>query len=203
MILLPAICLTLRYIGPASRVVFYTYLPVEELALFFAAAGVGAGLGAQIPGWLRRSPPRAAARRWPRVFFLGLACLVGWIGVVQLRAFPSSASAGDRAAWARDHVPQYESLTRVIAAIPEVQRDVGTIVTIAPTAGGGHRAAREMNGDDMHFTLDVIGNRGSGIFHADCTLDEYRVYDWRPARWKVEDREQRIEHVSERVPGSP
>jgi hypothetical protein len=117
-----------------------------------------------------------------------------------LRAFPASASTAARDAWACAHVAQYRALKRVVAAIPEVQRDVGRIVAIAPTARDQHRFAREMNGDDMFFVLDVVGERGRGTFYVQCTLDEHRVYEWRTGRWLNHGRESRIESVPELVP---
>jgi hypothetical protein len=86
----------------------------------------------------------------------------------------------------------YSALARVVASVPEVQRDVGRIVTIAPTAQDQHRAAREMNGDDMRFALEVIGERGRGTFFANCTLDDHTIYDWSSARWRFGGREQSI-----------
>lgn len=199
-IALPVLCLSLRHIGPAARVVFYPYLPFEELAIALCAALLGAWLGAQVPRWFRRPPPAAAAGRSPRMTWIALGLLMGWVSQVQMCAFPASASVSERAAWAHGHVPQFAALSRVVAALPEVQRDVGSVISIAPTAKDEHRAAREMNGDDMLFVLDVVGDRGAGVFHADCTLDEYRVYDWRAGRWLSRGRDTRIDHVPELVP---
>ena len=196
MVALPAACIALRYSGPASRIVWFDYLPVEELVLTLAAAAVGLSLGL----WIPRLFERDSTPRWPVFRLSALGLLLGWILLVQLRAFPASASADARAAWAHARIPQYAALTRVIAALPEVQRDVGRIVVVAPTARDQHRSAREMNGDDMSFALDVIGERGRGVFYADCTLDEARVYDWRSGRWRFNGREQRITHVPDRVP---
>ena len=201
MIALPALCLTLRNIGPASRVVFYPYLPFEELAIVLSAAVIGAWLGAQVPRWVRpNSPPQAAASSWPKLRWIAFGLLMGWVAQVQVCAFPAAASVNERSAWAKANVPQFAALSRVVAALPEVQRDIGTVVAIAPTAADEHRSAREMNGDDMLFVLDVVGDRGAGVFHADCTLDEYRVYDWRAGRWLSQGRELRIERVPELVP---
>jgi hypothetical protein len=192
-IALTALSFTLRYIGPASRVVYFEYIPAEELALFMASIAVGASLGWSAPHRFRRAP--SEPRRLPSIRLAALGCLVMWIVLAQLRAFPATASAADREAWARARLPQYASLAKVVAAIPEVQRDVGSIVSIAPTGDEQHRAAREMNGDDMHFALDVVGQHGAGVFHADCTLDEARVYDWREGRWVMNGREQNIAAV--------
>lgn len=193
LVALPTACFALRYVGPASHVIYFDYLPVEELGLSLASGVIGASLGWSIPTWFRSTPERA--RRVPRLRLAALACLFAWLAVVQLNAFPATASASTREAWARVNLPQYGSLAKVVAAIPEVQRDVGSIVSIAPTAMEQHRAAREMNGDDMHFALDVVGERGKGVFHADCTLDDSRVYDWREGRWIANGREQRIATV--------
>lgn len=200
MVALPAICLTLQNIGPAARVVFYDYLPLEEGIIVITAAVLGASLGAQVPRWLRRAQPTAAARRWPTARLVAVGLLMSWIASEHVRAFPASASVAERDAWATARVSKYVALKHVVAAVPEVQRDVGRIVAIAPTARDKHRFAREMNGDDMFFALDVIGERGSGVFYVQCTLDEFRVYDWRPGRWVIHGRESRIEHVPELVP---
>jgi hypothetical protein len=197
---LPAICLALQSIGPASRVVFYDYLPVEGVLTTLAAAVIGGSLGALAPRWFRRLQPLDASGPTPKLRLLALGVLVGWVVLGQLRAFPASANALERDAWARAHVPQYRALKRVIAGVPEVRRDVGRIVAIAPTPTDKHRSAREMNGDDMFFVLEVIGDRGSGIFYVDCTLDESRVYQWRSGRWVMHGRESRIESVSDHVP---
>lgn len=202
MIALPALCLTLRSSGPAARVVYYSYLPLEELTIVITGAVLGASLSVHAMRRLRRPQPMAARRSLPRWRLVGLGLLLGWIGEAQLSSFPAAASVTERDAWARQHVPQYAALKRVIAALPEVHRDVGDIVAMAPTAADEHRFAREMNGDDMVFSLEVIGQQGRGIFYADCTLDQWRVYEWRSGRWLARGREQRIEQVSERVPSA-
>ena len=202
MIALPTLCLTLRSAGPAARVVYYAYLPLEELTIVSCGAVLGASLSVYAMRRLRRAPPTAARHGTPRWRLVGLGLLLGWIGQAQLSAFPAAASVTERDAWARAHVPQYAALKRVIAGLPEVHRDVGDIVAMAPTAADEHRFAREMSGDDMVFSLDVIGQQGRGIFYADCTLDQWRVYEWRSGRWVAKGHEQRIEQVSERVPSA-
>lgn len=52
----------------------------------------------------------------------------------------------------------------------------------------------------MYFSLDVVGDRGAGIFYVDCTLDEWRIYEWRSGRWMFRGRESRIDRVSDQVP---
>lgn len=203
MIGLPALCFALQSVGPGARVVFFDYLPLEELAIAGAAGALGASLGPPVARGLRLLPPTAAGRRWPRLRSIGLGLLLGWIALPHLRAFPASGSLAERDAWARAHVRHYAALTRVIAAVPELQRDVGRIVAIAPTGSDEQRFAREMNGDDMLFVLDVVGERGRGVFHANCTLDDDRVYSWNPGRWLSQGREQRIDKVPDRVPRPP
>jgi hypothetical protein len=201
MIALPTLCLTMRSTGPAAHVVYYAYLPLEELTIVLSGAVLGASLAVHAMRRLRGSP-LTAARGLPRWRLAGLGLLLGWIGQAQLSAFPAAASVMERDAWARAHVPQYGALKRVIASLPEVHRDVGDIVLMAPTASDEHRFAREMSGDDMMFSLEVIGQRGRGVFYADCTLDQWRVYEWRSGRWVAKGHEQRIEQVSERVPSA-
>jgi hypothetical protein len=81
-----------------------------------------------------------------------------------------------------------------------VQQAVGHIVEMAPTASDEHVFAREMNGDDMRFTLEVIGSHGQGTFQAVCTLDDYTVYEWQSGRWTFRDHAVHVDHVAERVP---
>lgn len=197
MIALPAFCLWLGGIGPAARVVYSAYLPVEGFAVSLLAAPLGASLGVGLVDRFRRQQPSTRRGQWLRMFQLvASGILIGWFAFTQLSAFPASASVGVRDAWARANVPQYAALVRVIYALPAVQRDVGRVIAVAPTATDQHRAAREMNGDSMRFTLEVIGERGRGMFHANCTLDESRIYDWQPARWIIAGREQRIDSAA-------
>jgi hypothetical protein len=200
MVALPAACFFMRSIGPAARVVYYPYFPFIEIPIYFFAVVLGAALGKDVHRWLRAPESHGAPRALPRVRLAGLALLGCWIVFPNLVAFPASGSIADRDAWARSRVGHYAALAKVVRAIPEVQRDVGRIVAIAPTAHDEHVFARTMDGDEMRFAFDVIGERGKGTFLADCTLDEYRVYDWRPGRWTFRGHETRIEHVSELVP---
>jgi hypothetical protein len=201
MLVLPVAAIALRNVGPAERVVFYEYLPLAELAGALFAAAVGAALGAGVPRWLRR-PADGAPRRLPRMRLAALALLAVWVAWPQLFAFPASADLHARDAWARAHVPRYAALTRVVAALPEVQRDVGPVRAMAPTANDAHRSARTMDGDEMRFTLEVAGERGRGTFNADCTLDESRIYEWRAGRWTFDGHTLAIAKVADRVPPS-
>lgn len=178
---------------------FFDYFPLPAACFYLLAALVGALAGVSAgrvitPGLARSS------RRSQLLLTLGLLALVPWVLWPTLQAFPAQASLSARDAWARDHVRYYAALGRVIAALPAVQRDVGPVRAFAPTAQDPHRFAREMDGDDMRFTLDVVGERGRGTFFAVCTLDDYRVYDWQPSTWRFGGREQRVDDVPRRVP---
>jgi hypothetical protein len=197
-ILVPSLAIVSLHVGPAARIVYFEYLPIEELAIACAGGVLGASLAVDIARRLQRVPPGNLWRRWQRLQWIGLALLGAWVALSQLRAFPAAASAAEREVWARARLPMYGALARVVGSVPEVQRDVGSISSIAPTADTQHRAAREMNGDDMHFSLDVIGERGSGVFQVDCTLDDYAIYDWRSARWIFQGREQQIPRPTKR-----
>jgi hypothetical protein len=199
MVALPSVCFVLRSVGPAAHVVFYDYLPLVELAGYSFAALLGAALGVDAYRWLQLAAGRAGPVPVPRIRLAALALLVLWVALAQLRAFPATASLAERDVWARDHVRHYAALRRIVAAVPEVQNDIGRIVAIAPTAKDEHVFAREMNGDDMRFTLDVVGERGTGTFYADCTLDDHRVYDWLPARWTFRGRTVRIDRAPGRL----
>ncbi len=198
MILLPVASFALLSTGPAVRVVYYDYLPVEQLAIAFGAAVLGASLAFDGVRRIRGVAPGVPWRRWQLLQWIGVGMLVAWIAAAHVFAFPASESARRRDAWARSRVPMYPALARVVASIPEVQRDVGRVVTIAPTPDDQHRAAREMNGDDMHFVLEVIGERGRGSFYANCTLDDFTIYDWNSARWVFGGRERSIPRPSTR-----
>lgn len=196
MVVLPGVSFTLLNVGPAVRVVYYGYLPVEELAIALGSAVLGASLATDGVRRLRGIAPGTPWRRWQLLQWIGTGVLVAWIAFAQLLAFPASGDASERAAWARSRVPMYSALARVVASIPEVQRDVGRIVTVAPTAHDQHRAAREMNGDDMQFVLEVVGDRGRGTFYANCTLDDYAIYGWSASRWVFAGRDQSIARPS-------
>jgi hypothetical protein len=170
--------------GPANRVEFVPYLPrVDILTALVLAALLAASLCASE---LRRrlaqgAPPRERRRPWIKLMLLGL--LLAWLVRPQFGAFPAGAGIAERDAWARSNVREYPGLARVVTGLPEVTRDIGRVVALAPTAHDKHQYWREMNGDDLRFTLEVVGEHGSGTFHADCTLDGNRVLEWRAGAW--------------------
>jgi hypothetical protein len=75
MLALPTVCLVLRNVGPAARVMYRDYLPVEEVALVVFGAVLGAAFGADVPRWLRPDGQQRAGRRWLRARWVGLALL--------------------------------------------------------------------------------------------------------------------------------
>jgi hypothetical protein len=150
-------------------------LALAGLVAFAACAG-GALLFRAIP------PPR----RWTlglAAKLLALGLLAGWALVPQLQAFPAGGALAERDAWARAHVPAYPALVHVVGELPEVLADVGSVEGIAPTGADRHASAVGMNGDDLRFTLEVAGSRGTGTFLVDCTLADGMVLDWREGRW--------------------
>jgi len=124
--------------------------------------------------------------RWlqPTAVCLAIVWIV-WLLIPQFRAFPKNAPLAEREAWARQHVPQYGSLTRIVGGIPVVAEDVGRIVGIAPTAGDAHVAGRDMDGIGMNFTLDVVGEKGHGVFRVRCTIDYNTniIWTWESGTW--------------------
>jgi len=111
-------------------------------------------------------------------------CLaIVWLLIPQLRAFPQNAPLAEREAWARQHVPQYGSLTRIVGSVPIVAEDVGPRVGIAPTADETHSAGWDMDGIGMNFTLDVVGEKGHGVFRVRCTIDGDTVWTWESGTW--------------------
>jgi hypothetical protein len=160
------------------------------MATFLAISGLGGWAGGVLVFKAKDAPgnPRAP---WVRLAVLAIlsAVIVG----TQLGAFPSNGTAAEREAWARANVRQYPGLARIVSGIPEVVSDVGRVATVAPTARDQHSYAREMNGDGMRFTLDVIGERGAGIFVADGTIDEDRITDWRSGVWSFGGRTTEID----------
>jgi hypothetical protein len=152
------------------------------IAAFFAITGLGGWLGALLFFKATDAAP-ATGRRPPWARLLALALVAAAIVATQLRAFPSRGTAAERDAWARAHVRQYAALAGIVARIPVVVGDVGRVTSIAPTAGDRHSYASEMDGDELHFTLEVIGERGSGVFFADGTIEGDWIVDWRSGRW--------------------
>ena len=127
--------------------------------------------------------PIGAGRRRPWLRLAALAILIAWCIFPQFPTYPTSGTAAERDAWARKHVREYAALAKAVAQVPEVESDLGRVTQIAPTAHDRQIFATEMNGDDMKFTLEVVGEKGFGLFKADCTLDGDAVMEWRPSQW--------------------
>lgn len=197
---LPGVCYGLRNFGPAGRVVFFDYLPIVPVVGYGFALLLGLNFGARVSRWSTASTRGSRARILTPAHSVGLMLLAVWCIWPTLQAFPAHGDMAARDRWAREHVRYYGALTRVIAAIPQVQADLGGVTTVAPTADADHRYAVEMNGDDMIFALDVSGPRGRGVFHANCTLDDEHVFDWQPGSWRYAGHEVRIDAVPPLVP---
>jgi hypothetical protein len=141
-------------------------------------------------------------RRWNlglQAKLVAFGLLAAWLLLPQLRAFPARGSLAERDAWARANVPAYPALARVVAECPEVLADVGRVEAMAPTGTDRHSSAQGMNGDDVRFTLEVIGEGGTGTLLADCTLIDGAVLDWHQGRWTFAGKVVRIDSVPARL----
>jgi len=142
-----------------------------------------------VAGWcggivlFKSTEPDARDPRFPWLRPSAAVFVIVWLLIPQFRAFPDEGTVAEREAWARKHVRQYASLERTVEQVPLVAENVGHVIRIAPTAHDKHTAAQDMNGVAMNFTLEVVGEKGSGILHAHCTVDGDTVFDWQPATW--------------------
>jgi hypothetical protein len=137
-------------------------------------------------------PSTVPFRRLPWLRLAGLLLFLVAISIPNLHPFPARGSIAEREAWARRNVSNYAGLVHIVAAVPEVVADVGRIVAVAPTANDRHVYAKTMNGDEMRFALDVVGDKGSGVFRVVCTVLGNITVDWSDSRWVFGGRETRI-----------
>lgn len=182
---LPTAYLALDRIGPASRIVFRPYLFDDSFGKVLVACVLGAALGSEA----RRFAEPERVRPAPRIKLALLLLWIGWCLVPHFMAFPAGASMAERDAWARSNVKEYAGLVHAVARIPEITRDVGRIREVAPTSADQHVFAREMNGDDLRFALDVAGEKGSGVLRVECTIMGDAVLDWRSGTWTFDGKE--------------
>jgi hypothetical protein len=127
---------------------------------------------------------------------LSIAAAVAlWLIYPQLTAFPEHGTVTEREAWARLNVPQYMSLTRTVEKIPQIRESVGSVTAIAPASGQRQVTAPTMDGVEMDMVLDVVGDRGAGILHVNCTIDGDLVFDWQPATWTMDGHSTEISSV--------
>jgi hypothetical protein len=142
---------------------------------------IGAWLGGII---LFKLTPVDAVRRHFAWLQAGAACiLIAWLLLPQFQAFPKDGTPAQRDAWAEQNVPEYTSLKRTVQKIPVIKESVGRIVSIAPDGGTKHTAFRDMDGVSMNFTLDVEGDKGSGVLRVNCGVDGDEIYRWEPGTW--------------------
>jgi hypothetical protein len=52
-----------------------------------------------------------------------------------------------------------------------------------------------MDGVEMDMVLDVVGDKGTGILHVNCTIDGDSVFDWQPATWTMDGHSTEISSV--------
>jgi hypothetical protein len=124
------------------------------------------------------------------------ASVAVWLILPQFAAFPSHGSIAEREAWARLNMRQYVSLMHTVENIPLIKDNVGGVTAIAPASGVQQVTAGDMDGIMMNLVLDVVGDKGAGTLHVQCTIYEETVYDWQPATWTMDGTTTEIATVS-------
>lgn len=124
------------------------------------------------------------------------ASVAVWLILPQFAAFPSHGSIAEREAWARLNIHQYVSLMHTVENIPLIQDSVGGVTAIAPASGVQQVTAGDMDGIMMRLVLDVVGDKGAGTLHVQCTIDGDTVFDWQPATWAMDGTTTEIATVS-------
>ena len=157
--------------------------------IFGYAALLGAAMAPIIGAWLggiflfKPTIGDADRRRFAWLQSGAVGILIVWLLLPQFQAFPQDGTLAQRDAWTEEHVPQYASLKRTVEKIPAIRESVGRIVGIAPAGGAKHIAAVDMDGVGMNFTLDVVGDKGSGVLRVNCGVDGDQIYRWEPGIW--------------------
>jgi hypothetical protein len=144
-----------------------------------------------VSGWLGGAilfwplPADPARRRIPRVRVVVSALLLGWFLVPLPGRFPVHGSLEERARWSQAHIVHYGWITSTIAEMPAVVQDAGHVTAMAPTAGDPHVACLDMNSDGINLSLDVVGDKGAGVFKLTCEMDRGRdlLVAWQRASW--------------------
>jgi hypothetical protein len=124
------------------------------------------------------------------------ASVAVWLILPQFAAFPSHGSIAEREAWARLNIRQYVSLMHTVENIPLIKDSVGGVTAIAPASGVQQVTAGDMDGIMMRLVLDVVGDKGAGTLHVQCTIDGDTVFDWQPATWTMDGTTTEIATVS-------
>ena len=158
-----------------------------------SVSAVGAWLGG-IALFRSTEPTKRGYFGWlPLIFAASVAV---WLILPQFAAFPSHGSIAEREAWARLNIHQYVSLMHIVENIPVIQDSVGSVTAIAPASGVQQVTAGDMDGIMMNLVLDVVGDKGAGTLHVQCTIDEETVFDWQPATWTINGTTTEIATVS-------
>lgn len=124
---------------------------------------------------------------------VGALCLVAfWVAASKRDTFPLGGTVAERQEWTNEHVREYAGLVRVASNVREIVADVGAVVAVAPTSTDRHVFARTMDGDDMKFTLDVVGEKGRGLLRAHATLSEGQIVRWDEGLWTFDGRNRPI-----------
>ena len=185
--------------GILGAIVLAVVLPNEWLSLtvWIAAGSVLVTVGGTGGGLIafKHVADQTVPRRLPAAKLALLGLIVVLSLAPQLCAFPARGTLSERDAWAREHVREYPGLVRIVKTLPTVTQDLGRVIQVAPTGDDKHSFAREMNGDDLTFTLEVVGDNGTGTLRADCTISGDQVLDWRSGTWRFNGKVTRIHSV--------
>ena len=148
--------------------------------------------------WPERAPEKPSRATAAKS---ALACaLLAWVIVRQVDAFPSHGDIAARDAWARAHVREYPGLARFASELPVVNADLKKVAAVAPTGTERQFYARDMDGDAMRFTLDVVGETDRGTLWVDATFTEGNLFAWRGGRWTFHGVATPVEVHTDRVP---
>ena len=164
--------------------------------VLLVSAAIIPGISAWLCGISMFRSSQPTKRGWFGWLSLAIAMtVVGWLIHPQLAAFPAHGTVAEREAWARVNIRQYMSLTRIVEKIPLIQEGVGRVTAVAPAPNHQHVTAQTMDGMEMNIVLEVVGDRGAGVLHVDCTVDGDTVFDWQPAIWTTDGRTTEISTV--------
>jgi hypothetical protein len=159
-------------------------VPATASAAARASEPIGflVALGAAFVAFRRAEATPGRSRRAVVVKTAVACALLAWVIARQLDAFPSHGDVAARDAWARGHVREYPGLAVFAARLPIVLGDLKKVVAVAPTGTEQQVYARDMDGDMLRFTLDVIGETGRGTLYVDATFTQGTLFAWREGR---------------------
>jgi hypothetical protein len=155
-------------------------------ALLLAIASVGAFCGA----FALFAPAVEASRpsRAPWVRIAALVLVFAHFVVPQFTSFPANGTMTERDAWARANLREYPKLVQTVSIFPLVVADVGRVLRVAPTSEDRHFIGRDMNGDYMNVTLELVGEKGTGRLRVSALVMDGWFREWREGSWTAAGR---------------